>query len=76
MPKEKKKNQNPIFYPSFLPPSFLLSWTEISVMPLERVKERIKQDAIKQGIDPNKYCFDVDNVECGTVLSKELFENR
>lgn len=28
----------------------------------ERVKARIKQDAVKLGIDPNKYCFDKDNV--------------
>lgn len=28
----------------------------------ENVKARIKQDALKNGIDPNKYCFDKDNV--------------
>lgn len=28
----------------------------------ERVKVRIKQDAVRLGIDPNKYCFDKENI--------------
>ena len=38
---------------------------------VERVKARIKQDAIKQGIDPNKYCFDLENVELFRTADKE-----
>lgn len=30
---------------------------------IKRVKQRILADAINKGIDPNKYCFDIDNVE-------------
>lgn len=30
---------------------------------VERIKERIKKDAITIGVDPNKYCFDTKNVE-------------
>ena len=30
---------------------------------INRVRERIKKDARSKGIDPDKYCFDIENVE-------------
>ena len=38
---------------------------------INRVRNRIKQEALKNGIDPNKYCFDIENIELLRKAEKE-----
>ena len=40
---------------------------------VNRIRNRIKMDAVNIGIDPNKYCFDIDNVE---LLRKAELESQ
>lgn len=38
----------------------------------KRIKKRIEEDASKKGIDPKKYCFDIENVELFKKLDAEI----
>lgn len=40
---------------------------------VNRIRNRIKMDAVNIGVDPNKYCFDIDNVE---LLRKAELESQ
>jgi hypothetical protein len=43
---------------------------------IKRVKQRILADAINNGIDPNKYCFDIANVELLRRMDDEQAKSR
>lgn len=43
---------------------------------VKRVKKRIELDAVKRGIDPNKYCFDIENADLLRKQDGELIKKK